>query len=88
MKQTKPVYKSALMIGLFAVLVVTIGVAIYFYKLDIDFHKPLSCERIAVGYLGSVRDKYKDRSDYDQIFRKAIEVETQMFNLCNTDISK
>jgi hypothetical protein len=88
MNQAKPNYKNALLIGLSAVIVVTIGVALYFYKLDIDFHKPLSCERIAVGYLGSVREKYKDRSDYDQIFRKAIEVETQMFNLCNTDISK
>ena len=88
MKQAKLNYKNILIIGLSVLVAFTLGIALYFYKLDVDFHKPLSCERIAVGYLGSIRGKYKDRADYDQIFRKAIEVETQMFNLCNRDISQ
>ena len=88
MKQPKPSYRNILIAVVSTPVVLTLGVALYFYKLDVDFHKPLSCERIAVGYLGSVHDKYKDHPDYDEIFRKAIEVETQMFNLCNTDISQ
>lgn len=88
MKQAKPNYKNILIIGLSAVTIVILSVVLYFYKLDADFNKPLSCERIVSGYLGTVHQKYNNHPNFDQIFRKATEIETQITDLCNTDISE
>jgi hypothetical protein len=88
MKQVQLNYKNVLLTLLGVVMIAAFSFFLYVYKLDADFHKPLSCERIAVGYLSSVHDKYNNHPEYEQIIRRAIEVETEMFNLCNSDITE
>jgi hypothetical protein len=41
MKQAQLNCKNVLLTGLSPVAVLAAGVALYFYKLDVDFHKPL-----------------------------------------------